>query len=379
MPIPLLAELASGGIHVIPFAIPALKTLPWLILLLLSKLYFGGARNNSERLMRSKVVLITGGTSGIGAAVVQDLASRGAQIILLTHHPLGDPFLVDYLEDLRTSSNNELIYAEQVDLSSLHSVRTFATRWVDNAPPRRLDMIILCADTSSPRFGLSAKTPDQLDPVWQINYLSNFHLLSILSPALRAQPPDRDVRVIFSTCSSYIRGDLRALKSGHDPLPKGREYGSSKLACMVFAHAFQKALDDYKRPDKQPNNVRVIMVDPGFTRTPGMRRWLTMGSLWGLFLYLITLPFWWLVLKSPMQGAQGFLQAAMEAQLGRGFGGRLLRECKELPCRRFEVKDEAVQKRQWDFSEKQIQTLEKEGAMKRASAKKGKEAVQSSS
>lgn len=262
-----------------------------------------------------------------------------------------------------------MIYAEQVDLASLQSIRVFATKWVDNAPPRRLDMVILCADTLTPRFGIAPKTQDQLDPVWGINYLANFHLLSILSPAIRAQPPDRDVRILFSTCSSYVGGVLKGLKDDRDPLPKGRKYETSKLANLIFAQAFQKHLDEYKRPDKQPNNARVIAVDPGFSRTPGMRRWLTMGSLWGLLLYLITLPLWWLILKSPMQGAQGFLRAAMEAELGRGAGGRLLRECKEVEYLRAEVKDEGAQQKLWAFSEKQIEALEKEGAVKRALAK----------
>ena len=142
---------------------------------------------------------------------------------------------------------------------------------------------------------------------------------------------------------------------------------------MVFAQAFQKLLDSFTRPDHQSNNARVILVDPGFTRTPGMRRWLTMGSLWGLLLYLVTLPFWWLVLKSPIQGAQGFLKASMEANLGRGIGGRMLKECREIQYRRPEIVDEQVQKELWQFTEKQIETLEKEGAVKRALARKEKE------
>ena len=339
--------------------------------------------------MHSKVVMITvssklllldrnanceqGGTSGIGAAVAENLAARGAQIIFLTHHAPSDPFLAEYIEDLRALTNNELIYAEQVDLSSLQSIRVFATKWVDNAPPRRLDMVILCADTLKPRFGISVKTEDALEPVWSINYLANFHLLSILSPALRAQPPDRDVRILFATCSSYVGGDLKELKDKRDPLPKGRKYETSKLANMVFAQAFQKHLDVFQRPDKQPNNARIIVVDPGFTRTPGMRRWLTMGSLWGLLLYLVMWPTWWLILKSPLQGAQGFLRAAMEAELGRGVGGRFLRECREVGYLREEIKDEAVQKKLWAFSEKQIEALEKEGAVNRALAKKQNE------
>lgn len=304
---------------------------------------------------------------------MQQLATRGAQVILLTHHAPSDAFLVDYIEDLRASTNNELIFAEQVDLSSLQSIRVFATKWVDNAPPRRLDMVILCADGLVPRFGITSKTQDALDAVWGINYLANFHLLGILSPAIRAQPPDRDVRIIFATCPSYVGGDLKQLNDTRDPLPPGKKYETSKLACMIFAQAFQRHLDAYQRPDKQPNNARVILVDPGFTRTPGMRRWLTMGSLWGLLLYLFMWPVWWLVLKSPLQGAQGFLRAAMEVELGRGSGGKFLRECKEADYLRKEIRDECAQKKLWTFSEKQIEALEKDGAVKRALAKKENE------
>ena len=231
-------------------------------------------------------------------------------------------------------------------------------------------MVILCADSLVPKFGVTAKTQDAVDPVWGINYLGNFHLLGILSPAIRGQPPDRDVRIVFATCPSYVGGDLKLLKDTKDPLPPGKRYETSKLACMIFAHAFQKHLDAHQRPDQQPNNARVILVDPGFTRTPGMRRWLTMGSLWGLLLYLAMWPFWWLVLKSPMQGAQGFLRAAMEVELGRGPGGRFLRECREAEFLKKEIKDESIQKLLWAFSEKQIEALEKDDAVKRAIAKK---------
>lgn len=294
---------------------------------------------------------------------------------MLTHHAPSDPFLAEYIEDLRAITKNELIYAEQVDLASLQSVRLFATKWVDNVPPRRLDLVILCANTMTPKFSTGQVTHDDLEPNWGINYLANFHLLSILSPAIRAQPADRDVRIIFGTCSSYLGGVVKVLKDDRHPLPRGKEHGSSKLATMIFAQAFQKHLDAYKRPDKQPNNARVIIVDPNYTRTPGMRRWLTMGSLWGLLLYLFLWPLWWLILKSPLQGAQSFLRAAMEAELGRGVGGRFIKECKDVEFLRTEIKDDMLAKELWRFSEKQIEALEKQGAVKRALAKKGDETV----
>lgn len=291
--------------------------------------------------------------------------------------------------DLRTTTNNELITAESVDLTSLYSIRKFATKWVDNAPPRRLDMIILCANTRTPPGGKASTTEDGLETTWALNYMSSFHLLSILSPALRAQPPDRDVRIIFGTCSSYMGGKLPDLDTNTKSKSKskkdgkatvgpmaftpGEVYATSKLAVMTFAIAFQKHLTSYARPDKKPMNSRVIIVDPGWSRTPGMRRFLSFGSLWGLALYLFMWPFWWLVLKSPDQGAQTFLYAAMEAQYGRGEGGVFLKECREMKFMKPEIEDEQVQKKLWEVSESTIQALEKEGAMRRAKEKKAEE------
>jgi NAD(P)-dependent dehydrogenase (short-subunit alcohol dehydrogenase family) len=321
------------------------------------------------------------------------LASKGTQIVLLTQHALNDPFLVDFIEDMRQETNNELITAEQVDLESLHSIRTFATKWIDNAPPRRLDMIILCANTLTPSSKGLQSTSEGVELNWQVNYLANFHFLSIMSPALRAQPPDRDVRVLFGNCSSYMGGDLlqvtqQAQSTAGKAKPKkaaatdavaptkfspGNAYATSKLALVTFALAFQKHLVTYKRPDGFPANIKVLLVDPGYCRTPGMRRWLTGGSLFGLFVYLITYPLWWLILKSPDMGAQSFLYAAMEEKFSRADGGLLIKECKQRDFIRTDVLDESKQKMLWEYSEQMVQEAEKRGAVDRTKAKKDQE------
>ncbi|KAJ5563311.1 Short-chain dehydrogenase/reductase SDR [Penicillium sp. DV-2018c] len=340
MPIPIIATGLREGISSIPYAWEILRIAPWVLALAALKYYFEGARNGSERMMRSKVIMVTGGTSGIGAEVVRELATRGAQRI--HRRP-------------PRSHEKPLIYAEQVDLSSLHSIRTFATKWIDNIPPRRLDSIILAGGTVEPS-STRPLTTDGIDPEWQINYLANFHLLSILSPALRAQPAHRDVRVIFATCSSYIGAEFSKLDSvargkqtvmrkrnkttpGLYAAPKGA-YALSKLALTIFAHSFQRHLNAYTRPDGLPPCTRVIVVDPGLTRTPGMRRWLTGGSLWG--------------------------------SLGGG-GGWLVKECREMDYARMDVGNDEVGKRLWEFSERMVEEAEKESAVIRALERKERE------
>ncbi|KYK57425.1 oxidoreductase, short chain dehydrogenase/reductase family [Drechmeria coniospora] len=340
-----------------------------LTLLYTLKKWTSGRSNTAERPLHGKVVLFTGGTSGVGARAVEELATRGAQIVLLTHAPPSDPFLVEYVQDLREKTQNQLIYAEQVDLSSLHSVRKFATRWIDNAPPRRLDMIVLCAATLTPPGGGRTETGEGIEETWMVNFLANFHLLGILSPAIKAQPFDRDVRIIMATCSSYIGSpSLKEAVHGSNWSPAAA-YARSKLALNVFGQAFQKHLDSYKRPDELPMNARVIFVDPGLSRTPGTRRWLTRGSLYGLALYLLGYAVPWFLLKSPHQAAQSILHAAMELDLGRGPGGKLIKECTEVDFARAEVKDDEVAKRLWEESDALIEKVEKAEAKKRAAQK----------
>jgi len=382
MPLNFLAEAIWGEL---PFPLPdpwiSLKVVSALLVLGALKWISMGASNHSERKMHGKVVMITGGTSGIGAATVLDLAERGAQVILLTHQPQSDIFLVDYIEDLRERTGNELIYAEQVDLSSLHSIRQFATKWIDNAPARRLDMIILCAATLTPPGKARNTTAEGIEETWMVNYLSNFHLLSILSPAIRAQPPDRDVRIIFTTCSSYIKsppvgdGNEATKKKGWDA---SKAYAQSKLALMVFGQAFQKHVDAYKRPDGTPPNARVIFVDPGYCRTPGMRRWFSRGTLWGLAVYLMLWQNFWIFLKSSNGGAQSLLYATMEASLGRGTGGKMVKECREVGIARSDIKDETVAKKLWEGSEKLVERVEREEAVRRALLKKEQDELEKS-
>ncbi|KAI5295750.1 hypothetical protein KEM52_000370 [Ascosphaera acerosa] len=478
MPVPVIATALTEGLDSIPHVDAFAKATLCLSTLYVLKRYFNGAAcpaHVAAKPMASKVVLVTGGTSGVGAEVVRGLAKRGAQVIVLTQHEPSDPFLVDYIDDVRRETGNQLVYAEQCDLASLWSVRKFATRWIDNKPVRRLDMVVLCANVVHPgngegggryrsgrgRQGRPKWTVDGLDEEWQVNYLANYHLLSILSPALRAQPPDRDVRIVFATCSSYIGAtiDFKTLDKRTMPLKKGREpsatqtsapppptttttatskskskakkpastfqpytptprissmYSTTKLATMIFAHAFHQHLEAFDRPDKHVNNAQVLLADPGFTRTPGMRRYLTGGSLWMLLCYLITWPLWWLVLKDPNQGAQTILAACMDEmysaetihaaaaaeklgvpragktedgsgdtagaadspiiRAGQGVGGlKVIKECRERDIARREVGDAEVSRQLWEYSQRQIEEKEKEAAILRALEKRERE------
>ena len=142
--------------------------------------------------------------------MAHDLATRGTHLILLVRNA-SDIFTVYYIEDLREHHRNPFVYAKECDLSSLNSIRLFSTKFTDNTPPRRLDMVVCRAAVMAPPYTPGTTTGDGIKTHRGPNFLANFQLLIILAPCLRAQPPGRDVRILrilLPTCSYYITGDL---------------------------------------------------------------------------------------------------------------------------------------------------------------------------
>ncbi len=372
MPLNIIGSMVLDGPDVLP-GWQYLKSYGPLVALVGGlKYYFRGSTNTWDRDLHGKLYIVTGGTSGLGAAVVDELAARGAQLILLVRST-EDSWLTDYVQDLRDRHSNLLIYAEECDLSSLYSIRKFATAWLDNVPPRRLDGVICTAAESLPYGKERENSIDGIEIQTAVNYVGHYHLLTLLSPSLRAQIPDRDVRVILTTCISQAMGDLDI----NDPLSMTKRYqkhkpwrvfGTSKLELGLFAKEFQRRLLAIPRKDNMPNNVRVNVVNPGFMRSPSTKRVLSFGSLFGLLIYILLLPILWIFLKSPHRGAQSFFYALMCPDFISLDGGNFISECAIYRPARKEFEDAELQKELFDNTAKLIEQIEKDSAYKRKKA-----------
>jgi hypothetical protein len=69
MPLPFIGEILFNGVPSIPSSWTILKVVLAIVVVGLIKWLSTGASNTSERQMHGKIVMITGGTSGIGAAM----------------------------------------------------------------------------------------------------------------------------------------------------------------------------------------------------------------------------------------------------------------------------------------------------------------------
>lgn len=141
---------------------------------------------------------------------MHELASRGAQIIALTPS-LADPTVEELIEAIRTVSSNELIFAEQCDLSSPASIRAFCKQFlattasgpsssIPGAPrdPPRLDAVVLAHEyTHIGALWTRGKDTRQRETEARLEGgLASFLLVTLLLPCLIKAPSDRDIRVV---------------------------------------------------------------------------------------------------------------------------------------------------------------------------------------
>lgn len=327
MPVNIIGTALFEGTDKIPFYREMKAIAPYAAGILGLKLWSRGALNTWERNLNGKVYILTGATTqGMGTAVALEMAQRGAQLIILTRTI--DEWSTEWVEDLRSRTSNELIYLEQCDLCDLYEVRKFATKWLDNSPPRRLDGVVVMSGDLEPAgiipgwsHGVRKSSKDGLEVQIATNFVGVFHLLDLLKPSFKAQPPDRDVRILVTTCMLQALGEVRT----EDPLWEDVKYdrplrffGSAKLQLSLCMLELQRRiLASATKDGRSGKNVTVTLVQPGIMRSTSLRQFISNGSVFLLlFLYCMLLyPLLWIFTKSGYRGAQSVLYALMSPEL----------------------------------------------------------------
>ncbi|CCH59788.1 hypothetical protein TBLA_0B09720 [Henningerozyma blattae CBS 6284] len=390
MPLNFLGAVLTEGTSIVPYWKQVKTITPYVLGASAIKYWASGGANKWERNLHGKVYIVTGSTSqGMGTSAILDLARRGAQLILLTRNL--DEWTIDWCNDIREQSGNELIYLEECDLSDLLDVRNFATTWLNNSPPRRLDGILVMSGEMEPcLFSKRKSSIDGLELQIATNFAGVFHLLDLMKPSFKAQPPDRDVRIIVTTCLWQSMGRIDV----EDPLWQNRKFdgslkyfATSKLQlslCMLeLQRRLMRSINEEKK-GKDTNtlsehgaNVSVTLVQPGIMRSNSLRRIISNGSIILLiFLYCIILyPLLWLFTKSGRRGAENIIYAVMTPELEPVNRTDLEKvkyivDCEESKLIRKEFQDEELQKHLYDKTASDILELEKAMAKKRPMKKK---------
>jgi retinol dehydrogenase-14 len=229
--------------------------------------------------MAGKVVLVTGGTGGIGKATAIGLATLGARVAI-TGRDLARA--EQAAVGIRAASGNPAVDGFAADMSSQTEVRRLAVA-VLNAYPR-LDVLV---NNVGGFWAHRHETADGLEHTFALNHLAAFLLTNLLLDRLKASAPARVVTVA-SHVEAEGRIDFDDLE-GARKYSGQRAYSQSKLASVMFTNELARRL--------QGTGVTANSLHPGVVRTDFGAE----DQAW-LFTVVskVVLPF----LKTPAQGAQ---------------------------------------------------------------------------
>jgi NAD(P)-dependent dehydrogenase (short-subunit alcohol dehydrogenase family) len=193
------------------------------------------------------VVVVTGASSGIGAAGAVELARRGATVV-----PVGRD--EGRLEKVAREVGGEGIRA---DLASLAGVRRLADELLERC--ERIDVLVNNAGVMPGRRRLTA---DGLELTFAVNHLAPFLLTNLLLDRLRESAP---ARVVTTSSVAHSGGlidlDDLQLENGWTMM---RAYSTSKLANILFTRELARRLEG--------SGVVANCFHPGVIRTRLTRR-----------------------------------------------------------------------------------------------------------
>jgi len=229
--------------------------------------------------MAGKVVLITGGTGGIGKATAIGLAAIGARVGI-TGRDLARA--EQAAADIRSASENPAVDAFAADMTSQAEVRRLAAAVLDAYP--RLHVLV---NNVGGFWAHRHPTADGLERTFALNHLAPFLLTNLLLDRLKASAPARVVTV-SSGAQSMGRIDFDDLQGALNYSGQ-RAYNQSKLANIMFTNELARRLDGA--------GVTATSVHPGVVRT-------NFGAEDQAWFFTIISRVVRPLLKTPAQGAQ---------------------------------------------------------------------------
>lgn len=182
--------------------------------------------------LQGKVVLITGGTEGIGKAAATDFARRGASITILARNEEKAQRVVAEIKLLTGNLDVKYLIC---DLSSLADVRDAAESF--KAGKTRLDILV---NNAGAMFAKPYATTDGLEISFAVNHLAHFQLTTSLLDLIKATP---GARVVSTSSAMQARGTFDPATTPYrTDVSAPAAYASSKLANILFTKELQRRL-----------------------------------------------------------------------------------------------------------------------------------------
>jgi short-subunit dehydrogenase len=170
--------------------------------------------------LKGSIAIVTGASSGIGAATAVRLAERGATVIGVARR---EDRLAETIAACRRHSEASVAHAGDV------SRRSFAGELVDEALTRfgRVDILVNNAGVSPPEDPLH-RAADDVEAVMGVNFFGAIYVAAAVLPGMIASGQGSIVNV--TSVAGYV------------PTPDEPAYGASKAALSRWSHGLSVGL-----------------------------------------------------------------------------------------------------------------------------------------
>ncbi|KAG6518631.1 short-chain dehydrogenase TIC 32 B, chloroplastic-like [Zingiber officinale] len=281
-------------------------------------------------------VIITGGSSGIGAETARVLALRGAHVIIGARNLEAANTVKQNILSSIPSARIDII---QIELSSLKSVRAFADKFLAMNLP--LNILINNAGVMYCPFQLSE---DGVEMQFATNHLGHFLLTNLLLEKIKTTAEKTGIEGRIVNLSSvahigpYKEGIIFDKLNDKKAYNDMSAYGQSKLANILHSNELARRLKE------EGVNVTANSVHPGLIKTNLGRH----AACFIVILRALTFVLW----KTIPQGASTTCYVALHPSL-KGVSGKYFADNNlEKPTKM--ARDEALAKKLWEFSEELV-------------------------
>jgi NADP-dependent 3-hydroxy acid dehydrogenase YdfG len=187
--------------------------------------------------LQNKIVVVTGGATGIGFALAQSFSEKGAQVVIGSRRQSA-------IDEAIQKSGGKL-HGKAVDVGNRTDVNQFMT-WVESTYGK-VDVLVNAAGVNIKDRTMAAMLPEQWDQVMQINATGAYNCIHAVLPGMKTRKSGFIVNI------SSVTGK-RAIALG------GVAYAASKFAMTALGTCVANEVGG--------EGIRVTNVYPGEVDTP---------------------------------------------------------------------------------------------------------------
>ncbi|KAJ3555250.1 hypothetical protein NM688_g2682 [Phlebia brevispora] len=282
--------------------------------------------------LTNKVVLVTGGNTGIGKEACKHLLARNAKVYLAARSQSKAEAAITGLQE----ATGKIAIFLQLDLADLDSVKRAAEEFI--AREKQLDLLFLNAGVANPP--IEQLTVQGFDMTFGTNVLGHFLLLKLLEPVLKASStPSSPSRVVWTASVAHyfsppVNFDTLTDSSARKKLGPNGLYAQSKFITVALVNRLAKTHED---------GIVYIAVDPGNIRTDLQRY--SRGLAYILLNRLVLWPVEYGVL-TPLY--------ALTVPEAAEYNGKYLRPWARLGDANPATQNTAEQDRLWEYCEERV-------------------------